>query len=240
MNSSTNTTPIAILPGLLCDSRMFRGQLAGLPNLSVVDGFYGNADRIEDMAAYALARLPDRCVVIGHSMGARIALEAWRQVPSRIAGIVLSSTGIHSPKPGEAEKRHALLNLGRDQGIAALVAQWLPPMIGQQHRSNIQLVDMLNKMCAAAGIEIYARQINALLNRPPLDDVLPAISCPAMAIVGSDDEWSPPEQHRAIAAAIPGCALQVVSGAGHMLPAEQPDAFNQCVADWLSQHPQLG
>lgn len=238
---ATNEQPskplkLVILPGLLCDSRMFQGQLAEFANLSVVDGFYGKAGRIEDMAAYALARMPERCVLVGHSMGARVALEVWRQAPGRVAGLVLSNTGVHPVKPGEREKRHALLDLGRRQGIEALVAQWLPPMIGRLHRDDGELAGMLTAMCEDAGVATYAAQIEALLHRPALEDLLPAIDCPALSIVGSDDEWSPPAQHQEIAEAIPGCALRVIEGAGHMLPAERPAAFNAGIRQWLESH----
>ena len=47
---------LLILPGLLCDSRLFAAQLDRFPHARIVDGFYGGASGIEDMAGYALAR----------------------------------------------------------------------------------------------------------------------------------------------------------------------------------------
>ena len=228
-----NDLPTVILPGLLCDGQMFGGQLRGLDQAMVIGGHYGGANRLPAMADYALRQMPPRFVLMGHSMGARVALEVWRRAPERVAALVLADTGVHLPQPGEREKRMALLDLGRREGVGALVAEWLPPMIGPRHRDNRPLVAMLTEMCTSAGVETYATQIEALLHRPEVESLLPTIGCPALIITGSDDVWSPPAQHAAIAAALPGSMLEVIEGAGHMLPAEMPDAFNAAVRTWL-------
>ena len=206
---SAGAAPLICLPGLLCDARVFAAQHARFPQMIAIDGF-------------------------GHSMGARVALEMWRQAPNRVERLALVSTGIHPPKTGEAEKRHALRDLGRREGAAALVDAWLPPMIAPANR-DLPRVAGLRQMCIDAGIDVFAAQIEALLARPPVDTLLPAIACPVLVAVGSEDVWSPPEQHRAIAAAIPDARLTVVAGAGHMLPVEAPDDFNAAIADWLAR-----
>lgn len=233
MNTNfTTPLPVAVLPGLMCDSRAFAGQIAA--GAMVVDGFYGGARRMTDMADYALTRLPERFVLVGHSMGARIALEILRMAPGRVAGVALADTGIHPVQPGEAEKRYALRELGRSEGMGALVDAWLPPMMGPQARKNSALCADLRKMCLDAGIETYEAQIEALLTRPSVDDVLAGMTCPALSVTGEQDAWSPPAQHEAIAAAIPRCILRIVAGAGHMLPAEKPHEFNAVLQEWLA------
>jgi pimeloyl-ACP methyl ester carboxylesterase len=90
-----------ILPGLLCDSRMFRAQLDGFANSMCIDGFYPSCTSLEDMAAYALEHMPDRCTVLGHSMGARVALEVLRLAPERVERLILADTGVHPLRAGE-------------------------------------------------------------------------------------------------------------------------------------------
>ena len=65
--------------------------------------------------------------------------------------------------------------------------------------------------------------------------MLSTITCPVLVAVGSEDVWSPPAQHVAIAAVIPHATLTIVPGAGHMLPAEDPNALNAAIAAWLAQ-----
>ncbi|WP_443019788.1 alpha/beta fold hydrolase [Sphingobium sp. CAP-1] len=224
-----------ILPGLLCDSRMFGETLAAFPSARVVDGFYGGADRIEAMADYVLAHMPDRCALLGHSMGARVALEVLRKAPDRVDRLALVDTGVHPVKPGEREGRYILRDLGRAQGMAALVSQWLPPMMGFAGLRTEALMDALYAMALDAGIATFEAQIEALLHRPSVDALLPTIACPTLVCVGRQDQWSPVAQHEAIAALVPHAQLRVVDHAGHMMPAESPQAFNQIVRDWLDQ-----
>ena len=224
---------VVILPGLLCDSRMFAAQVRAFDAI-VVDGFYGDANRLEAMASYALDLLPDRFALLGHSMGGRVALEIWRRAPERVERLALADTGVHPVREGEADKRLPLCELGRNAGGEALVAAWLPPMIGQAHRDDPALYETLRAMAVDAGAATFARQTSALLNRPPVDVVLPTLRCPTFAIVGSDDQWSPVAQHREIVAAVPGAELRVVEGAGHMAPTEEPERFNTIMREWLT------
>ena len=224
---------LLILPGLLCDSRMFAAQTGAFPGTVVVDGFYAGCDRIDAMADYALARAPERFALLGHSMGARIALEVIRKAPERVERIALADTGVHPVKPGEADKRHALRDIGREQGVEALVDAWLPPMMAPGSRTDSALFASLRAMCIDAGQQAFERQIEALLHRPDTDAVLRAIGVPAFAIVGDEDQWSPVDQHEDIIERIPGAQLRVVEGAGHMAPAEKPLRFNQILREWL-------
>lgn len=230
---SVAAAPLVCLPGLLCDARMFAGQRAAFPGMTAIDGF-GERRALADMAAYALAVAPPLMSLLGHSMGGRVALEMWRQAPERIERLALVSTGIHPPRPGEAEKRHALRDLGLREGAAALVDAWLPPMIAPANRTPA-LVEPLRGMCLDAGTAVFAAQVEALLARPAVEALLPAIDCPVLVAVGGEDVWSPPEQHRAIARRIPGARLTIIAGAGHMLPAEAPDELNGAIADWLAR-----
>jgi len=223
-----------ILPGLLCDGRMFAGQLSAFPGSAVIGGFYGGADSIEAMADYALLRMPTRCALLGHSMGARVAIEVCRKAPERVTRLALADTGIHPVRPGEREKRHALRDLGREQGFGALVDAWLPPMIGPSRREDPALYAALREMCMAAGQAVFEAQVEALLNRPDAAEVLAKLACPVSLIVGERDEWSTPEQHRAIAEMLGGAPLTVVADAGHMAPAERSGPFNQAIRDWLA------
>jgi pimeloyl-ACP methyl ester carboxylesterase len=229
--------PLAILPGLLCDSRMFPGLQARFPGVMFVDGFYADASSISAMADYALARLPPRFALLGHSMGARVAIEIWKTAPKRVERIALADTGSHLPRPGEREKRLALRDIGREFGFDRLIAEWLPPMVAPQNHANADLMAMLEAMAWSAGQACFERQIEALLSRPAVDPVLAGIACPAFVIVGHEDQWSPIAQHRDIADAIPGAQLRIIPGAGHMAPAEAPGAFLNIVAEWLMWNP---
>lgn len=94
-----------ILPGLLCNLSMFSATMAAFPGSGGVDDFYGRETTLAGMADHALKQAPDRFVLLGHSMGARIALEIMRRVPERVSALILADTGIHPARPGPASAR---------------------------------------------------------------------------------------------------------------------------------------
>jgi pimeloyl-ACP methyl ester carboxylesterase len=65
-------------------------------------------------------------------------------------------------------------------------------------------------------------------------DKLGEIEVPALCIVGARDEMTPPRYSEYMAARIPGGRLVVIEGAGHMLPLEQPAAYNAALAEFAS------
>lgn len=222
-----------ILPGLLCDSTMFAGALEAFASARAIDDHYNGADRIEDMAEHVLAQAPKHFALIGHSMGARVALEVVARAPHRVTRLMLADTGIHGVAAGEAEKRHALRDIGRGDGFGQLVEAWLPPMVGPAGRQDRALMATLRAMCLRASQSVFEAQIEALLHRPDATRVLRDIDCPTMVVVGAQDQWSPVEQHQPIVDQIAGAQLRILADAGHMAPAEQPQKFNALIREWL-------
>ncbi len=236
-DSDPSATPLLLLPGLICDARIWAPQVEGLCGhaaVRAIDG-YGEADSLGAMAEHVLASAPPRFALAGHSMGGRVAFEVFRRAPERIAGLALVSTGTHLPKEGEADGRFKLLARGVEQGMDALIDAWLPPMVWEPNRLTPGLMDGLAAMCADMGVDTYERQIRALLARPEVESLLPAINCPTLVAVGEHDEWATPAQHRGIAQAISGATLTIIPDAGHMVPVEQPGLMTAALASWLKR-----
>lgn len=225
---------LLFLPGLICDARIYAPQLAAFPDSRALGG-YGMADSLEAMARVALDEAPETFDLFGHSMGGRVALEVYRLAPERVRRLALASTGVHALGAEEPAKRRALQAIGHEQGYAALVDAWLPPMVAEANRDNAELYAPMRQMCLDQNQQIFDAQIEALLGRPEQERLLAKIACPTLVMTGTLDAWSPPQQHEAIAAALPNSTLVIVEGAGHMLPLEAPEAVNLAIADWLSR-----
>jgi len=225
---------VVLLPGLLCDASVWLAQVAALkPHANVAVADFSQLDRIEDMARSALALRPGPLVVIGHSMGARVALEMMRAAPERIARLALLDTGIHPVREGEEANRQILVDLGFKDGMAALADSWLPPMVHEARVHDRSLMEPLKAMVMRATPEQHQRQIRALLNRPDPRALLPTIRCPVLVMVGRQDRWSPLAQHQEIATLIPNAELVVIEDSGHMSTIEQPDQVSRALLRWL-------
>ena len=229
---------LLFLPGLICDARIYAPQSAAFADSLSVEG-YGLADSLPEMARIALAAADaagaDKLDVFGHSMGGRVALELFRLAPHRVRRLALVSTGMHPVGPNEPANRAALQAVGHEQGFAALVDHWLPPMVAEPNRAVPAIYDPMHAMCLSKGQAMFDAQIKALLGRPEVASLLPQITCPTLVMTGELDAWAPPSQHQAIADLLPDAQLVIVPGAGHMIQLEAPQAVNNAIADWLTR-----
>ncbi len=78
-------TPLLLLPGLLCDERLYGPQLAGLADVAemAVADLTGDTS-IEAMAQRVLADAPASFALVGLSMGGYVALEIVHRAPERV------------------------------------------------------------------------------------------------------------------------------------------------------------
>lgn len=233
-DASREPPTVLFLPGLLCDASVFAAQraaLAGRAETVVAD--FSRQDSITDMAHAALALRDGRLAVVGHSMGARVALEIVRLAPERVERLCLMDSGVHPRRDGEEAQRQILVDLAFAQGMGALAERWLPPMVHEARVDDEGLMGPLRAMVLRATPEQHARQIRALLGRPYARPLLAAIRCPTLVMVGRQDRWSPLAQHVEIADAVPGAELVVIEDSGHMAPVEQPEQVTRALLRWL-------
>lgn len=222
---------VLLIPGLLCDATVWEPALAEIPLAQVAD--LSTQDSIGQMAQACLDRYPGMLRIAGHSMGARVAIEMLRRAPERIDRIALLDTGIHPLKAGEREKRAEIVAYAHTHGMQALADRWLPPMVWAGNRTNPELMGRLTDMVLSKDPDLHERQITALVNRPDTDHLAQA-RCPALIVVGREDQWSPVSQHEDIARMMPQARLVVVDEAGHFAPVERPEQVNAALVPFLT------
>lgn len=223
-----------LLSGLLCDATVWAPLMPGLERVADVGAVdFRGFDDIGAMAERVLNDASDRFALVGHSMGARVALEVCRRAPERVERLALLSTGIHPAKPGERESRQRLIDLAHREGMRALADRWLPPMMLQENRENSRMMRPLLDMVQRMTPTIYQQQVQALLNRPNAALQLEGIRCPVLVGVGRQDEWSPLAQHELIASRITDSRLVIFEKSGHMAPVEAADQVLKALITWL-------
>lgn len=232
---SAPTFTTVLLPGLACDAGLWREQLAALspryaPRVSDV---HTHAQTLPAMAERLLAEQPGELLLIGASMGGRIALEAARQAPQRVRGLaLLGSTARSDSDEMRALRGQAIQEFEAGRGDAVLDAN----VYFVFHRSawdDEPLLDRYRAMVARAGYPQLIRQNRAIMTAGDLRPTLPAIACPVLVVCGEADAVTPPECSREIAAAIPGARLAWLPDCGHMLTLEKPAAVSALLLEWL-------
>ncbi len=227
--------PVLLLSGLLCDETVWADipeRLQDIAEARVIS--FRGFSTIPSMAEHVLEAAPERFALAGHSMGGRVALEVVRVARRRVSGLALLNTGVHTVRDGEPQSRGRLLRLAYEQGMSALAAEWLPPMMAGGARTAA-IMPRLTAMVERSTPDVYAGQIKALLNRPDALPVLPTIDVPTLLLSGSEDTWSPVSQHETMRRRIPHATLFEIHGAGHMAPFERPEAVAVALREWLMQ-----
>ena len=228
------TDTLILVPGLLCDARVWRDQVRALGSrVDIAIADITLDDRIELMAERILREAPDYFAIAGHSLGGRVAQEVYRQAPGRVTRLALMSTGRRGVMPGEAERRTALVDSSRKQGVSAVADLMLTPSMHPEKQQDAALCAELRAMLERHGLEVLRRQFSAMLTRRDQTDLLPTITCPTLLACGRQDSYSPLDRHEDMHARIPGSTLAVIEGAGHMAPMEEPEQVTRAMARWL-------
>ncbi|MCC2113842.1 MAG: alpha/beta hydrolase [Hyphomicrobiales bacterium] len=234
MADDTQTT-LVLIPGLLCDAVVWQHAVDRFePEMRVSVADLSSQDSITDMARDTLAANPGPLCVVGHSMGARVALEMYRLAPERIEKLALLDTGVHPRVESEVARRKYRVDLAYSQGMSALAADWLPPMVHPDRHGDAGLMGALTAMVERMTPELHERQIRALLNRPDASTMLAEITVPTLVLVGREDAWSPVDQHAEMAEILPDAQLVVIEDAGHFAPIERPEAVTAALERWLA------
>jgi pimeloyl-ACP methyl ester carboxylesterase len=239
---------LLLLHGFLCDSRVWRTQLAGLAaDYSVVAWDAPGAGLSSDPPdpftaedwAWCLAGFLDaigveRAHVVGLSWGGIIAQELYRVDPARIDRLILADTypGWRGALPPEVCAQR-LARCEQDSVLppAEFVPRWVPEMFTPA-ASN----DLLAELSAVLS-EFHPHGFRLMAKSSADTDttgLLPTIEAPTLLLWGDDDRRSPVAIAQQLHGLIPGAELTVIPEAGHVSNMEQPEAFNAAVRRFLA------
>ncbi len=149
-------------------------------------------------------------VLVGHSMGALVAIEAALAWPQKVRALVLVAA---APRMPVDPQLLALLKDDPEAARAWLADQGLSPRAKPAVRRGL--------LAAGPGApEDVARSDFELVRATDLTARLPGLSCPTVWLDGADDRIVPPESRRGRTGEV-----IVVPDAGHLLPIEAPAAI---------------
>ncbi|RKT30525.1 pimeloyl-ACP methyl ester carboxylesterase [Roseovarius halotolerans] len=228
--------PLVLLPGLMCDSRLFRDQIEALSaDHAVMVAPVSQGERMEEIASALLDQLPPRFALAGHSVGGMVAMEILRRAPDRVLRLALMNTSPLAETPqAAADYEPAIIKLksGRlDEAVQALIpAESLAPGSRRQAMVSEQVA-----MAARVGEGAIIRQIRAMQRRRDYQPVLRRCRVPTLVLCGAEDALIPVKRHGFLAELIPYARLEVIEGAGHLTPMEEPEATTAALRTWIAQ-----
>jgi len=236
--------PLLLFPGLLCDARLWRDQVAALSgSVRCIVADCTQDDTLDGMVARALIDMPDRFAVAGFSMGGYAALALMRLAPRRVAGLCLMDTSARPDTPEQARRRRGMMALvARGNQFKGVTPRLMPLLLHPDRLGDLAMCNEVMAMAERVGQAAYLRQQAAIIARPDSRPDLSRIAVPTLVAVGAGDQLTPPDLAAEIAGLTPGAVLRVVDGAGHLLPMERPAETAALMREWLdatrsAEHP---
>jgi pimeloyl-ACP methyl ester carboxylesterase len=241
-------TPVVLVHAFPLCRGMWRSQAVALADTHRVltpdvFGFGGSGlpaggwtvDSMADALAEWLTALGvDRGMVGGLSMGGYISLAFARRHPERVSGLILADTRADAD-PAEAKaNRDRSIALVEEKGVAALLDQMTPKLLGEATRANRPgVTDEVRRLAAAQTVPGVTAALRAMRDRPDSTAALPGFRFPVLVIVGGEDTVTPPALAHAMEDHLPDVTLETLWSAGHLSNLETPDEFTAAVRRWL-------
>jgi 3-oxoadipate enol-lactonase len=205
-----------------------------------------------DLVAIADVEALDELTLLGHSMGVQVALEAYRQLGSRVNGVALITGGADSPLRHLYDRgplvtyglyhplRVALQGLHPPVRRAGWQALWTHvPMlrVGQAFKAFGPRTDdaIVRSYCdhVASLDPGMVLRIAAGMHAHDASDVLPQITVPTLVVAGGRDPFNPPSQAKRMAGLVRDAVLRVAPNGTHGTILEYPEVVNGWVLDFL-------
>lgn len=229
---------LLLLPGNMCDARLWRGIEPYLEGWPVVCPLLDSDDSIAGMAERVLADTGGPVIPVGFSMGGIAALMIAALAPERIAALALLDTNASADLPERAAVRPAQQQAVRDGALESIVLdQLMPNYLAAANAGDAGLRALILEMALDLGTDVFVRQSEALRTRPDQRAIVAKLDKPLFLACGSEDRLCPPEWHRRMAGEAADAELHIIEGAGHMLPLEQPDRLGSALKAWLAHVP---
>ena len=247
--------PLVFVHGWAMSGRVWRFQqeLAGAYRLITMD-LRGHGQSTTPAAGYAiedfagdLAALVDNldlsgAVLIGWSMGAQVALQAFPAIRSRLAGLVLVAG---TPKFSASEDYPYGLPAGDVKGMRLRLKRDYQKTMGEFFRGMFATGEPDLEQYQRIVHEIVmvghspepeaARQALQTLADADLRCILPRIDLPVLLVHGSQDTICLPTASRYMAERIPLSTLRIIEGSGHAPFMVRPTEFNGILQDFLAR-----
>jgi pimeloyl-ACP methyl ester carboxylesterase len=229
-------TPLVLLPGMMCDARLYAPQLAAMSGGRAVHlAPIGGHDTMAALAADVLAHTPPRFALAGLSMGGIVAMEMLRQAPERVERLALLDTNPRAEPPEIQACREPQIAKARAGALASVMRGEMKPNYLADGPRRGDILDLCMAMALDLGPEVFERQSRALAARPDSQETLRAFRGPALVLMGEDDRLCPRDRHDLMHALIPGSRLAIIAGAGHLPTLEQPERTTAELIRWLEE-----
>jgi 3-oxoadipate enol-lactonase len=241
-------TPVVLLHEGIADRRVWDREFPALARRHRVvrydlRGFGGSSpalapfSHVDDLRAVVTHRRLDRPLLVGPSMGGRIAIDYALQYPDETRGLFLLAPGLSGMRIEYDEQGRAAFEED-DRLSNAIQADWSAGRKQEAFEGLRKLwaaaltgpaLEKFRTMVAANEAEVFDARSDRHdhLTTPVAAPRLASLRAPTHVLVGDRDNPSAPRFAMYVAKNVPGAELVRVPGADHLVNLSQPTAFDR-------------
>lgn len=219
-----------LIPLLPNELRLIRYDKRGHGLSSCPPAPYTIDDLVDDTFQLLNYLAVENCVFVGLSIGGMIGQGLAVKHPELVSGLVLSNT---APKMGDRQIWQARMSAIKedrfDELVPGILERWFSPQFHQMDE-----FERWKNMLARTPQQGYLGCC-AALSEADLTSSLKDLTLPTLGIGGDLDGASPPEQVEAMIHQIRNAKFELIEGAGHLPPVEQPELFAKLLMQFLEE-----
>lgn len=253
--------------GLVCDGFIYKYLWDDLAKLATVVHWHyrghgrsappvderkiGIVDHAADLDAVRQHTGDPQVVLVGHSMGTQVLLEAFRRRRENVAGLVMlcGSFGrvTHTfknsdllatvlPRLLEVVVEHPRIARALWSRVPANIAVRIAYLIGDIDPRTVMPEDVEPYFNHAAHVdfEMFLRMLRDA-GEHTAEDMLAEVDVPVLVVAGEVDSFTPPDLSRAMADQLPRGELLMLPGGTHVAPLEHREALALALAKFFAR-----
>jgi pimeloyl-ACP methyl ester carboxylesterase len=172
-------------------------------------------------------KLP-RYVLVGHSMGGKVAQFLAAQRPVGLEKLVLVAPAAPTPQDIPEAARQAQLHAYDNRENALKAMEFLT---AQPHDGALREQIIADNLAGAPQAKLAWPTLSAYED---ISGEVSNIAVPTLVIAGDQDRQDPVEQHeREVLPRIPGATMQVIRDCGHLIPVDQPERLAEAIRTFV-------
>ena len=227
-------TPLVLLPGMMCDERLFAPQISELSKQREVHFVQiSDYETISELAADVLNNAPPVFALAGLSMGGIVAMEVLSQAADRVERLALLDTNPLAELSDVAKRRGPQIDAVKNGQLKEIIRDEMKPNYLFDGVKKIETLKLCMDMALDIGPDAFIRQSIALRDRVDQKNTLRKYKRPALVLCGRHDVLCPLERHELMHTLLENSKLEIIEDAGHLPTLEQPKITTTALASWL-------
>ena len=227
-------TPLVLLPGMMCDERLFAPQISELSKQREVHfAQISGHETITELATDVLNNAPPVFALAGLSMGGIVAMEVLSQAADRVERLALLDTNPLAELSDVAKRRGPQIDAVKNGQLKEIIRDEMKPNYLFDGVKKTETLKICMDMALDIGPDAFIRQSIALRDRVDQKNTLRKYKRPALVLCGRHDVLCPLERHELMHTLLQNSKLEIIEDAGHLPTLEQPKITTTALASWL-------